>query len=89
MDKESSSSLLSRESETRLDQEGVDGEEHVVYMMHREVKFLINKDESLVFSDEVKSARLEAISWILKVSPKTPFLDLIELEFHQTLSGIC
>lgn len=85
MDNDSLSSLLSRESETRLNEEFVDEdtfmncstseeEEYVEILMNRETDFGFKKDEPLVFGDEVKCTRLEAINWILKVSPKLHIL---------------
>ena len=76
MDKDSLSfsSLVSRESESSLDEDAKlcaseeEEEEYVVALMERETEFVITKDQSLAFDGLVKHARLEAIAWTLKVS---------------------
>ncbi|XP_062097996.1 cyclin-D5-1-like [Humulus lupulus] len=97
MDNDSFSSLLSRESETLSEQEFVDEdlfinfrnlspseeEEYVTNLLIRETDFMFKKDEALVFGDEVKCARLEAINWIVKTGAafgfqnKTAYLSMI------------
>ncbi|PON72941.1 Cyclin [Parasponia andersonii] len=74
---DSTSSFLSRGSEPLVDEESVDEdtlrsyttseeEEYVESLSNRETGFGFKKDESLVFGDEVKRARLEAIDWIIR-----------------------
>ena len=48
-------------------------DEYVGILIEREIDFGFKKDESLVFGNWVKNARLNAINWILKVSTTTPF----------------
>ena len=88
MDDDFLPSLLCQESETCLDEEFEDEntfisfttnfnaseEEYVEMLMERETISGFNKDNTFVFCSQVKSARLEAITWILKVS-LIPFLN--------------
>jgi cyclin D5 len=90
------SSLICQESEICLDEEVVkedsfinfknyDGseDENLEMLFEREICSGFKRDESLVFGNWVKCARLEAITWILKVS-LTPtiffFFFFIELD---------
>ena len=75
------SSLLCQESETCLDEELVYGDtfinfknydgsedEHLEILFEREICSGFKRNESLVFGNWVQCARLEAFTWILKVS---------------------
>lgn len=83
--------LLCQESETCLDEEfeGVDTfvgftanfsaaseDEYVEMLLERETISGFDKDDTFVFGNRFKCARLEAITWILKVSV-TPFLNTL------------
>ena len=78
---DSMSSLLCQESETCLDEELVYGDtfinfknydgsedEHLEILFEREICSGFKRNESLVFGNWVQCARLEAFTWILKVS---------------------
>ena len=43
-------------------------DEYVEMLFQKEISFGFQRDQFLAFDNWVKSARLEAISWILKVS---------------------
>jgi len=83
-----SSSLLCQENDTCLEEGGdelenqligsrhdcgVSEDEYVGILVEREIVLGFRRDESLVFGDWVKRARLEAINWVLQVSPTTHF----------------
>ncbi|KAJ7966532.1 Cyclin-D5-1 [Quillaja saponaria] len=76
---DSISSLLCQESETCLEEEVVDEDafiyfknfdasedDYVGILIEREINHGFKKNESLVFGNSIRRARLEAISWILK-----------------------
>lgn len=85
---DSMSTLLCQENETCLEGELVDEEysfiplqdygvledEYMSILIEREISLGFKKDESLVFGNWIKHARMDAINWILKVSPTTHFL---------------
>ncbi|XP_027356262.1 cyclin-D5-1-like [Abrus precatorius] len=76
MDDDLSTSLICQESETCLEEEqsfveswrdcGVSEEEHAGILIERERVFGFKRDETLVFGDWEKRARMDAINWILK-----------------------
>lgn len=83
-----SSSLLCQESDAYLEEGGdeleyqlvgsrhdcgVSEDEYVGILVEREIVLGFRTDETLVFGDWMKRARMEAINWILKVSPTTHF----------------
>lgn len=94
MDDDFLPSLLCQESETCLDEEIEDEdsfisfttnfnsseEEYVEMLMERETISGFNKDDAFGFANRFKCARLEAITWILKVS-LTHFLILDSAAF--------
>ncbi|KAF3446556.1 hypothetical protein FNV43_RR11736 [Rhamnella rubrinervis] len=79
MDDDFLPSLLCQESDTCLDEEDEDAfisfttnfnaseEEYVEMLMERETISEFNKDDTFVFGNRFKCARLEAITWILKI----------------------
>ncbi|KAG6644350.1 cyclin-D5-1-like [Carya illinoinensis] len=85
VDDDSISGLLCQESETCLDDKLVEDtfinfttcddceDEYMDTMFEREICYGFNKNESLVFGNWVKRARLEAITWILKIRAEFGF----------------
>ena len=98
-----SSSLLCQENETCLEEGGeeleyqfvgsqhdcgVSEDEHVGILIEREIVLGFKKDETMVIGDWVKRARMEAINWVLKVSPTTHFFLYFPLSFiNETALG--
>lgn len=77
-------SLVCQENETSLEEEVVDEgsfvylnddsvseDEYVDILIERETALGFKRDESLVCGNWIKLARLDAINWILNVSPTT------------------
>ena len=91
-----SSSLLCQENETCLQLEGdeeysfiqsqqgygVSEDEDVGILIEREIRLGFQKDETLAFEDWMKRARMDAINWILKVSPTTTHFFVLSIELR-------
>lgn len=51
---------------------GVSEDEQVGISIEAEIRVGFKKDQTLVFEEWVKRARMDAINWILKVGPTNP-----------------